>query len=209
MLKAPVFSTDGKKIGEVDLPEEVFGVKPKRHVLWEVVRAYLANRRVGTAKAKTRAEVKGSGRKIWPQKGTGRARHGDRQAPIFVGGGKAFPPRPRDYGYDPPKKVKRLAMKMALSDRAREDRILVLETVPEEQPPKTKMAVELLKNLGLDGKKVLFVTHGTKRNFYLSTRNLPKVNTKSDSEANTYDVLNSEYVVLEKDAISGLQERLA
>ncbi len=209
MLKAPVFSRDGKKIGEVELPDEIFGVTPKRHVLWEVVRAYLANRRVGTAKAKTRSEVKGSGRKIWPQKGTGRARHGDRQAPIFVGGGKAFPPRPRDYGYDPPKKVKRLALKMALSDRAREDRILVLDSIPTDEPPKTKSAVELLKNLGLDGKKVLFVTHGTKKNFYLSTRNIPKVNTKSDAEANTYDVLDSEYVVLEKDAISGLQERLA
>ena len=209
MPKAPLYNTEGEKIGEIELPEEIFGVEPKKHVLWEVVRAYLLNRRVGTAKAKTRGEVKGSGRKIWPQKGLGRARHGDRQAPIFVGGGKAFPPRPREYGYDPPKKVKRLALKMALSDRAKANRVIVMENIPTMEEPKTKRAIEILDKLGLDGEKVLFVTGELNRNLYLSTRNLPKVATKHHLETNAYDVLWAEYLVLEKDAINGFKERLA
>ncbi len=207
MVKAPLFSREGQPVGEVELPESVFGVTPKRHVLWEVVRAYLLNRRLGTHKAKTRGEVKGSGRKIWPQKGLGRARHGDRYAPIFVGGGKAFPPRPRKYGYEPPKKVRRLAMKMALSDRARENRVLVIEGF-EFPAPKTRSAVTLLQNLGIAQRKTLLISSQQNRNLYLSTRNLPKVETRTASEANTYDVLNAEYVVLDQASIDKLKERL-
>ena len=209
MLKAPLYNTEGEKIGEIELPEEIFGVKPHKHVLWEVVRAYLLNRRVGTAKGKTRGEVRGSSRKLWPQKGLGRARHGDRKAPIFVGGGKAFPPRPRQYGYNPPKKVKKLALKMALSDRARENRVLILENAPELERPRTKQAVEMLNKLGLDGERVLIVTGALNRNLYLSTRNLPKASTKHYLETNAYDVLWAEYLVLEKETINGFKERLA
>ncbi len=207
MLKAPLYSREGQPVGEVELPESVFGVTPKRHVLWEVVRAYLLNRRLGTHKAKTRGEVRGSGRKIWPQKGLGRARHGDRYAPIFVGGGKAFPPRPRKYGYEPPKKVRRLAMKMALSDRAREKRVLVIEDFAFEAP-KTRQAVTLLQALGIAEKKALLISSDVNRNLYLSTRNLPRVETRTASEANTYDVLNAEYVVLDQRSIEKLKERL-
>ncbi len=207
-MKAPLYSPNGERIGEIELPEEIFGVKPKRHVLWEVVRMYLANRRAGTHKAKTRAEVSYSGRKIWPQKGLGRARHGDRNAPIFVKGGKAHGPRPRDYSYSVPKKVRRLAFKMALSDRALENRVLVFDSfdIPE---PKTKKMVQLLSAVGLDKKKVVIIPAEYDRNLYLSSRNIPKVETRLAKDANALDVLNSEYVVLDKEAIERLKERLS
>ncbi|MEO0201213.1 MAG: 50S ribosomal protein L4, partial [candidate division WOR-3 bacterium] len=127
-MKAPVYNIIGEKTGEMELPEDIFGIEPNRHVLWEVVRAYLINQRQGTHKAKTRGEVVGSRKKIWPQKHTGRARHGDRYAPIFVGGGKAHGPRPRDYYIKLPQKVKNLALRMALSDRAQNNRIYVVES---------------------------------------------------------------------------------
>ncbi len=207
-MKAPLYSPTGERIGEIDLPEEIFGVQPKRHVLWEVVKMYLANRRAGTHKAKTRAEVSYSGRKIWPQKGLGRARHGDRNAPIFVKGGKAHGPRPRDYSYRVPKKVRRLAFKMALSDRALENRVIVFDgfDFPE---PKTKRMVQLLSAVGLDGKKVVIVPSEYNKNLYLSGRNIPKVETRLAKDVNTLDVLNSEYVVLDKGAIEKLKERLS
>ncbi len=207
-MKAPLYSPTGERIGEIELPDEIFGVKPKRHILWEVVKMYLANRRAGTHKAKTRAEVSYSGRKIWPQKGLGRARHGDRGAPIFVKGGKAHGPRPRDYSYQVPKKVKRLAFKMALSDRALENRVLVFEGF-EFPEPKTKSMVQLLSAVGLEGKKVVVVPGEYNRNLYLSSRNIPKVETRLAKDVNTLDVLNSEYVVLDKNAVEKLKERLS
>ncbi len=207
-MKAPLFSPNGERIGEIELPDDIFGVKPKRHVLWEVVKMYLANRRVGTHKAKTRAEVSYSGRKIWPQKGLGRARHGDRGAPIFVKGGKAHGPKPRDYSYQVPKKVKRLALKMALSDRAMENRILVFENFQFDQP-KTKLMVNLLKTIGLDGKRTLVVQGDYNKNLYLSGRNIPKVETRLAKDANAYDVLWSEYVLMDRKALETLKERLS
>ncbi len=207
-MKAPLYSPSGERIGEIELPDEIFGVKPKRHILWEVVKMYLANRRAGTHKAKTRAEVSYSGRKIWPQKGLGRARHGDRNAPIFVKGGKAHGPRPRDYSYQVPKKVKRLAFRMALSDRAMENRVLVFDGFDFPQP-KTKDMVRLLTAVGLNGKKVVIVPGEYNRNLYLSSRNIPKVETRLARDVNTLDVLNSEYVILDKGAIEKLKERLS
>lgn len=206
-ILAPLYTENGEKIGEIQLPGEIFGIKPKKHVLWEVVKSYLANQRQGTHKAKRRGEVKGSGRKIWPQKHTGRARHGDAQAPIFVGGGKAHPPEPRDYSYYPPKKVRKLALKMALSDRAMANRILVFEKFMDDEI-KTKNVYELLRKMELINKKILFLTHNHNKNFYLSSRNIEKVLTKPDFEVTTYDVLNSDYILMEKMAIEGLKERL-
>ena len=206
-MKAPLFSAKGERIGEVELPDGIFGLVPKRHVLWEAVKMYLANRRVGTHKAKTRGEVRGSRRKIWPQKHTGRARHGDRYAPIFVGGGKAHGPRPRDYSYEIPRKVRRLALKHALSDRARETRVYVVEAY-EFPRPRTKDMVQLLSAMGVDGERVVVVHEGLE-NVVLSGRNLPRVEVRRAQDLNAYDVLWSERVVMSQKALELLKERLS
>lgn len=207
MPKAPLFDANGERIGMVELPREIFGFRPKAHVLWEVTRMYLANRRRGTHKAKTRAEVTGSGAKIWPQKGMGRARHGSRKAPIFVGGGKAHGPRPRDYSFSVPKKVKRLAFFYALSDRAMSSRVYVFKNF-EFKEPKTKRMVELLKKIGLEGRKVLFMPSEYDRNLYLSGRNISKVSVKTTRDANALDVLNADYLITDERSFEILKERL-
>lgn len=207
MVKAPLFNIEGEKIGEIDLPEDIFGVKVNKHLLWEYVKMYLANQRVGTASTKTRGEVRGSRRKIWPQKRTGRARHGDRYAPIFVGGGVAHGPKPRNWHYNMPKKQKRLALKCALSDRAKESRIWVFEDlkIPEI---KTKRAVEFIRKIGLEGKKLLIVDDEFKEENLLSFRNIPKVEYRLAKDLNAYDVLWSEYIIMPKKSIEIFEERL-
>ncbi|MEO0149282.1 MAG: 50S ribosomal protein L4 [candidate division WOR-3 bacterium] len=205
-MKAPVYNIIGEKTGEMELPEDIFGIEPNRHVLWEVVRAYLINQRQGTHKAKTRGEVVGSRKKIWPQKHTGRARHGDRYAPIFVGGGKAHGPRPRDYYIKLPQKVKNLALRMALSDRAQNNRIYVVESFNMEAP-KTKVVANLIKSVGVDG-NILFVPENANRTFYLSARNIEDVEVLPADTVNTYYVLWSEHVFIERGAIDVLKGRL-
>ncbi len=207
MPKALLFTKDGERTGLIELPPEIFGHKPKKHLLWEVVKAYLANRRAGTHKAKTRSEVSYSGAKLWPQKGLGRARHGSISAPIFVGGGKAHGPKPRDYRIKINAKVKKLALSHALSDRARENRVFVMQEFTLDEP-KTKKMVALLNKMGLEDKKVILLSADANRNFYLSSRNIPRVTFKLAKDVNALDVLNSEYVVLEKKAIDTLKERL-
>ncbi len=202
----PVYNLNGEKIGESELPEDIFNVQVKKHVLWEVVRAYLMNQRQGTHKAKTRGEVVGSRRKIWPQKHTGRARHGDRYAPQFVGGGKAHGPRPRDYYISLPQKVKNLALKMALSDRAQNGRIYLVESF-EMENPKTKVVAKLIKSLNISG-NTLFVPANANRNFYLSARNIEDVEVLPADTLNAYFVLWSEHVLMEKGAIEVLKGRL-
>ncbi|MEO0150782.1 MAG: 50S ribosomal protein L4 [candidate division WOR-3 bacterium] len=206
-MKAPLYNLNAENIGEIQLPEEIFNVKIKPHVIWEVIKMYQANRRQGTHSAKNRSEVKGSRRKIWAQKHTGRARHGDRYAPIFVGGGQAHAIKPRDYSYEVPKKVFKLALKMALSDRAKENKIIVFENFLIDTI-KTKRIYELLKKLNLEDKKVLFVPGGYNKNLYLSARNIEKVEVKPALFFNTLDVISSEYVLLEKSSIDKLFERL-
>ncbi len=206
-MKAPLFNANGEKIDTVELPEVVFGVRPKKAVLWEVVRMYQANKRRGTHKTKARSELAYSTAKLFPQKGLGRARHGSRSANIFVGGYKAFGPKPRDYSYSVPKKVKKLALKMALSDRAMARRVFIMEKVGFDTP-KTKNMVNLVNRMGLDSRKVVFVLNEHNRNVYLSGRNIPKVDVKLAKDLNALDVLNYEYVVLEKDSLKTLEERL-
>ena len=207
-MKAPLLNANGEKVDMIELPEEIFGVKPKKAVLWEVVRMYQANRRRGTHKTKARGELAYSTAKLFPQKGLGRARHGSRSANIFVGGYKAFGPKPRDYSYSVPKKVKRLALKMALSDRAMNRRVLVMEKVDFETP-KTKNMVGLVGKIGLDSKKVVFLLNSPNKNVYLSGRNIPRVDVKLAKDVNAMDILNFDYVVIEKDGIETLKERLA
>jgi large subunit ribosomal protein L4 len=206
-MKAPVYNLNAENLGEIELPENIFNVQIKPHLIWEVVKMYMANNRQGTHSAKNRSEVKGSRRKIWAQKHTGRARHGDRYAPIFVGGGQAHAVKPRDYSYSLPKKAIKLSLKMALSDRAKENRIIIFENFDLNEI-KTKRIYEMLKKLNLENKKLLFVPSDYNRNFYLSARNIEKTNIKPAMEFNTLDVIDSEYVLLEKASIEKLIQRL-
>jgi large subunit ribosomal protein L4 len=206
-MKAPIYNLNAENLGEIELPENIFNVQIKPHLIWEVVKMYMAHNRQGTHSAKNRSEVKGSRRKIWAQKHTGRARHGDRYAPIFVGGGQAHAVKPRDYSYSLPKKAIKLSLKMALSDRAKENRIIIFENFDLNEI-KTKKIYEMIKKLNLENKKLLFVPSDYNRNFYLSARNIEKTNIKPAMEFNTLDVVDSEYVLLEKASIEKLIQRL-
>ncbi len=197
---------EAKKI-EVELNKDIFDVPVKKHVLWEVVKWQLAKRRAGTHSTKTRGEVAYSGRKLLPQKGTGNARHGDRGANIFVGGGVAHGPKPRDYSYHLNKKVRKKALKMALTDRAKEGRITIIEDFTFEKP-KTKEAVELLKSLGLENQKVVVVIPEKDENIQKSFRNLPKALALPVEGLNVYDILWANHVVITKSALQKIEERL-
>jgi len=197
---------EAKKV-EVQLREDIFNVPVKKHVLWEVVKWQLAKKRAGTHSTKTRGEVAYSNRKILPQKGTGNARHGDRGAPIFVGGGVAHGPKPRDYSYHLNKKVRKKALKMALSDRAKEGRITVVEDFTFEAP-KTKSAVEFLKSLGLDKEKVVLVIPEKDEVIQKSFRNLPNAIVLPVEGLNVYDLLWANNIVITKSALEKIEERL-
>ncbi len=193
MPAVEVITKEGRSTREVPLPEEV-----NVHLLWEVVKWQLANRRAGTASTKTRSKVAYSGRKIWPQKGLGRARHGDRGAPIFVKGGVAFGPKPRDYGYTLPKKVRKKGLAMALSDRAKEGKLLVVEAF-EGVEGKTKEFLAWAEKQGLDsGERVLLVT-GDER-VRRAARNLPWVTPLAPEGINVYDILRHERLVMDEGA---------
>ncbi len=196
------------KIGRVEVKDEVFNVEVKKHVLWEVVKWQLASRRQGTHSTKTRGEVAYSGRKILPQKGTGNARHGDRGANILVGGGVAHGPKPRDYWYPLPKKVRKLALKMALSDKAKSKDILILSSIDVGKTPKTKKALEFLKGKKLDSSKVLIVLPEKDEIVIKSFRNLPNVKVLPVEGLNVYDILWSDKLVILKDALEGIYKRV-
>ncbi len=191
-----------------ELREDIFGVEVKKHILWEVVKWQLACRRQGTHSTKTRGEVAYSGRKILPQKGTGNARHGDRGAPIFVGGGVAHGPKPRDYYYPLPKKVRKLALKMALSSKAQEKAISLVDQIPIGDVPKTKKAVEFLRNQGLEGKKVLVVLPEKDEVIYKSFRNLPYAKVLPVEGLNVYDILWADHLIITRPSLEKIYERL-
>jgi large subunit ribosomal protein L4 len=191
-----------------ELREDIFGVEVKKHVLWEVVKWQLACRRQGTHSTKTRGEIAYSGRKILPQKGTGNARHGDRGAPIFVGGGVAHGPKPRDYYYPLPKKVRKLALKMALSSKAQEKAISLVDQIPIGDVPKTKKAVEFLRTQGLEGKKVLLVLPEKNEVIYKSFRNLPYVKVLPVEGLNVYDILWADHLIITRPSLEKIYERL-
>ncbi len=196
------------KIGRVEVKDEVFNVKVKKHVLWEVVKWQLASKRQGTHSTKTRGEVAYSGRKILPQKGTGHARRGDRGANILVGGGVAHGPKPRDYYYALPKKVRKLGLKMALSDKAQNKNIVIVDRIDLGDTPKTKKALEFLKGKKLDGHKVLIVLPSKDEILYKSFRNLPNVRVLTAEGLNVYDILWSDKLVIVKDALEGIYKRV-
>ncbi|HXF83215.1 MAG TPA: 50S ribosomal protein L4 [bacterium] len=205
-MKAQVFDATGKETGSVELPAAVFGVRPHRAVMHEVLVAQLAGRRLGTHATRTRGEVAGSTRKIYRQKGTGRARHGSRKAPIFKGGGIIFGPKPRSYVQDTPKKVRRLAVRSALSAKAAEGRILVIEP-PMLERPRTAAVAELLDRLPVAG-RTLIVTPQTDGLLVRSAANVPGVTVVAASSLNLHDILAADYVLLTRPAVDAVTEVL-
>ena len=199
-----VYDMTGKEIGEVTLSETVFGVEPNISAIHTAVKNHLANRRQGTQSTLTRAEVSGGGAKPYRQKGTGRARQGTTRAPHYTHGGVAFAPKPRDYSYTINKKLKRIALKSALSIKAAEDRIIVVDKI-EMDEIKTKDFANFLDAVGVAG-KALVVTPEVNKNVILSARNIPGVKTTFASLLNTYDIMNATAFVVDKAALSTIEE---
>ena len=196
-----VLDIKGQETGrKVTLNESIFGIEPNDHVLYLDVKQYLANQRQGTAKAKERSEHAGSTRKLGRQKGGGGARHGDINSPLLKGGGRVFGPKPRDYSFKLNKKVKALARKSALSYKAQENAIVVVEDFNMEAP-KTKEFINIAKNIKVDGKKVLLLLPEVNKNVYLSARNLQKTEVMTASALNTYKVLNADVLVVTENSL--------
>ena len=208
-MKVAVLDINGKDTGrKADLSNKVFAIEPNNHAVYLDVKQYLANQRQGTHKAKERGEIVGSTRKIKKQKGTGTARAGSIKSGVFKGGGRIFGPRPRNYGFKLNKNVKRLARKSALTIKANEKAITVLEDFNFEAP-KTKAFTAVLKALNLDSKKSLFVLGAPNNNVYLSSRNLKGSEVVTSSELSTYKILKANQVVLLESAIEGIESNLS
>ncbi|WP_285769165.1 50S ribosomal protein L4 [Peribacillus sp. SI8-4] len=207
MPKVTLFNQTGSQVGDIELNESIFGIEPNNHVLFEAIIMQRASLRQGTHKVKNRSEVAGGGRKPWKQKGTGRARQGSIRSPQWRGGGIVFGPTPRSYSYKLPKKVRRLAIKSALSAKALEENILVLESLSFEAP-KTKEFVAVLKNLSVDT-KTLIVTDGLDEKVALSARNIPGVTVVEAVGLNVLDVVSHNKLILTKSAVEKVEEVLA
>ncbi len=207
-MKVDILNIEGQPTGrKADLPKEIFGIEPNDHVLYLAVKQYLANRRQGTHKTKERSELSGSTRKLKRQKGTGTARAGDIKNPLFRGGARVFGPRPRDYRFKLNKKVKVLARKSALSYKAKEKGIIVVEDFKIDEP-RTRSMVRLMENLGIGNEKALFLVHETDRNLYLAGRNLPNAQVDLAANLNTYEVIHARKLVLSESALGVIKEIL-
>ncbi|MHA7832783.1 MAG: 50S ribosomal protein L4 [Flagellimonas sp.] len=207
-MKVAVLDIKGKETGrKVELSDDVFAIEPNEHAIYLDVKQYLAHQRQGTHKAKERAEITGSTRKIKKQKGTGTARAGSIKSPIFKGGGRIFGPRPKDYTQKLNKNMKRLARKSALSMKSKEQSIVVVEDLNFEAP-KTKDFVNFLSSLGIEKKKSLIVLGDSNNNVYLSSRNLERSEVVTGSELNTYKIVNATSLVLTESALEGIESNL-
>lgn len=201
-----IYKTDGSVSGDkIDLADSVFGIKPNDHAIYLSVKAFLANKRQGTHKAKERSDVRGGGAKPFRQKGRGAARAGTIRSPLWVGGGTIFGPRPRSYRQNLPKKVKRLARKSAFSYKVKDEQLMVVEDFSFEKP-KTKDLTALLNALNTEGKKVLILTGNNESAVYKSGRNLPKVRVLEAEKASTYDILNNQILILQKSAVKAISK---
>ncbi|MBF0694986.1 MAG: 50S ribosomal protein L4 [Flavobacterium sp.] len=208
-MEVKVLDITGKETGRtITLSDSVFAIEPNNHAVYLDVKQYLANQRQGTHKAKERAEVAGSTRKIKKQKGTGTARAGSAKNPLFKGGGTIFGPRPRSYSFKLNKSLKRLARKSAFSIKAKESNLVVLEDFNFETP-NTKNFINVLKGLGLESKKSLFVLGDTNKNVYLSSRNLKASSVVTASELSTYAILNANNLVLLESSLEAIEENLS
>ena len=203
MANVKVYNMSGAEVGTIDLNDDIFGIDVSEHEMHMAVVQYLANKRQGTQSAKTRAEVSGGGKKPWRQKGTGHARQGSTRSPQWTGGGVVFAPKPRDYSFKLNKKFKRLALKSALTTKAAEEKIIVLDelTMPEV---KTKEMAKVLANINAG--KALVVMDGSNTNVILSARNIPDVKTSAVNTINVYDILKYNTLVLTKEAVAKIEE---
>jgi large subunit ribosomal protein L4 len=199
------YNAKGEERGSIELPAAVFGHPVHTHAIWEAVRSFLANQRQGTAAVKTRAQVSGGGRKPWRQKGTGRARAGSIRSPLWRHGGRAFGPRPRDYSFYVPRKVRALALRSALSARAADQAISVVDAL-DFPAPKTREVAGLLQKIGLGGKSCLLVLSDHKANTFMSARNIPRLRTVAVRELNPYFVMQSEVILFEIDGLNRIEE---
>jgi len=204
MPKAALYNMAGNKVGEIDLSEAIFGIEPNVSVMHDAVKNHLANKRQGTQSALTRAEVSGGGKKPWRQKGTGRARAGSTRAPHWTHGGVAFAPKPRDYSYRLNKKVRRLALKSALSSKAAESEIIVIDDLHMDEI-KTKTFKTFLDSIGVEG-KALIVTGAVDKNVLLSSRNIEGITTTFADIMSTYEVLKGGKLILSKAALEKIEE---
>ncbi|MBN2572763.1 MAG: 50S ribosomal protein L4 [Ignavibacteriales bacterium] len=204
-MKHDVYKIDGTKSGsQVELSDELFGIEPNEHVMYLAVKSYLANQRQGTHKSKERNEVRGGGKKPWRQKGRGGARAGTSRSPLWVGGGRIFGPKPRDYSEKLNKKVKSLARKSALSLKAKNNSIIVIEDFNFEEI-KTKQFTQILNAFETKNKKLLLLTNGTLEKVYKSGRNIPNIQIVEANKASTYDLLNNQVLFIQKSAVELLQ----
>ena len=209
VMEVKVLDINGKETGrKVQLSDSVFAIEPNNHAVYLDVKQYLANQRQGTHKAKERAEVAGSTRKIKKQKGTGTARAGSKKSPVFKGGGTIFGPRPRSYSFKLNKSLKRLARKSAFSLKVKESNLIVVEDFNFETP-NTKKFISVLKALGLENKKSLIVLGDSNKNVYLSSRNLKASSVVTNSELSTYAILNANNLVLLEGSLEGIEENLS
>ena len=207
-MEVSVLNINGQETGrKVQLNDAIFGIEPNDHVLYLDVKQYLANQRQGTAKSKERSEVSGSTRKLGRQKGGGGARRGDINSPVLVGGGRVFGPKPRNYSFKLNKKVKALARKSALSYKAQENAIVVLEDFTMEAP-KTKDFVNITKNLKVEGKKLLLLLQEVNKNVFLSSRNLQRTNVMTATQLNAYKVLNADVLVITENSLKAIDSIL-
>ena len=208
IMEVSVLNINGQETGrKVQLNDAIFGIEPNDHVLYLDVKQYLANQRQGTAKSKERSEVSGSTRKLGRQKGGGGARRGDINSPVLVGGGRVFGPKPRNYSFKLNKKVKALARKSALSYKAQESAIVVVEDFTMEAP-KTKDFVNITKNLKVEGKKLLLLLPEVNKNVFLSSRNLQRTNVMTASQLNAYKVLNADVLVITENSLKAIDSIL-
>ena len=207
-MEVSVLNINGQETGrKVQLNDAIFGIEPNDHVLYLDVKQYLANQRQGTAKSKERSEVSGSTRKLGRQKGGGGARRGDINSPVLVGGGRVFGPKPRNYSFKLNKKVKALARKSALSYKAQESAIVVVEDFTMEAP-KTKDFVNITKNLKVEGKKMLLLLPEVNKNVFLSSRNLQRTNVMTATQLNAYKVLNADVLVITENSLKAIDSIL-
>ena len=203
-MELSIYNINGEVTDKkVTLNDSIFGIEPNNHVIWLDVKQYLANQRQGTHKSKERSEITGSTRKLIRQKGSGGARRGDIKSPVMVGGGRVFGPKPRDYSFKLNKKVKALARRSALSLKAKNEAILVVEDFSFDAP-KTKSFVELTKKLQVADKKLLFVLPSQNKNVYLSARNLGKVNIVTASDLNTYAIMDATNLVITESSVAAI-----
>ncbi|MBS4021487.1 MAG: 50S ribosomal protein L4 [Dethiobacter sp.] len=207
MPKVALYNTQGEEVGEIELADAIFAVKVNEAAMHQAVLTYLANRRLGTADTKVRTEVRGGGRKPWRQKGTGRARHGSIRSPLWKGGGVVFGPHPRSYRMALPKKIRRLALKSALTSKVSNRSLIVLDQLAMEAP-RTKDMVRVLGNLKT-GRKVLIITEAPQENIIKSARNIPGVKTLNATELNVYDILNTDNLVITRQAVARVEEVFA